>query len=160
MTNPEFVALRGMWPLKGSAIQRRNALYQIQGYYHYAEHAGDFFDEATHYLVAGPFNEDKMEIARPNAKLLACVRLDKRSPNQDFVDDYFILRYRGKDTTWNYVTSGIHRRTEVASHNTRHNDYPHLKEGEEVFFVFKQPIPTDVGHKLIPWRGLLGTHYV
>ena len=151
MANPEFVALRGIWPMKGDVLSRREILYRIQGYYNYAYQAGDFYDEATHYIVANP---SAMEVARPKGSVLACIRLNKRRIDQDFVEDWFVLRRGEKETTWNIIASGFHRKYEVVG-NKYHNDFPHLKDGEEVFFVHQCPIPTDIGHKLIPWRGRL-----
>lgn len=151
--NPEFVGLRGIWPLKGDILTRRDTLYRIQGYYNYAYHAGSFYDEATHYIVA---DSSEMGAAKPRTPVLACIRLDKRRIDQDFVEDWIVLRKANDETTWKIITSGFHTKYEVVSNNYHHSDFPHLRGGEEVFFVRKCPIATDIGSKLIPWRGRLG----
>lgn len=154
---PEFVKLRGIWPLEGDVLARRETLYSIQGYFHYAIQAGSYYDKATHYIVAGPYDEDKLEVARPNTTVVCCVRLNKRRIDQDFVEDWIVIRKGDKETTWKILTSGIHKKTDVVTnaHYYPRNIYSHLHEGEEVFFVCKRPIPEDIGYKLIPWRGRL-----
>ena len=155
---PEFVVLKGIWPLKGDVLERRETLYSIQGFFNYAHQAGAYYDEATHYLTIKL--DDYFDVARPKTTLVCCVRLNKRRIDQEFVEDWIIIRKGDKETTWKIITSGTHSKTEVVT--KRHyyrNSYPHLRDGEEVFFVKQCPIDTDIGHSIIPWRGTLPKDY-
>lgn len=119
-----------------------DTLYQIMGYEKRWRDT-DAFNEATHYFTVKDGN-----VSDPSTTTVTQIQ---RPLSENVVETFFIIANDQKSEEWYLVTDWPHSKPNDGWGHTRHNAFRHLKQGELVFFVRKQPIP-DKKFKLTPFR--------
>lgn len=108
------------------------------------------YSDATHYMTIK--NGSEAELADPNKKKVTQIERVLRKEGSCRIIEVFLTVYH-KDTVknWYLVTDERYSLRKNSWGDPIKNEYPHLKPGETVYFVYEKPIP-DKDFKIVPFK--------